>query len=370
MIKVGIIGCGFISDIYLENSKRFNKLYEIVACSDLNLELAKQKADKFSIPHAYTTNDLLADPAIDLVINLTIPSVHAEVAIAALRSGKHVYSEKPIAINREEGEMVLKVAKEKGLLVGNAPDTLLGGGLQTSRKLIDDGWIGKPVSATAFMMNHGHESWHPSPEFYYKKGGGPLFDMGPYYLTALIFLMGPITRVTGSANITFPERMIISEPKYGEKIHVETPTQINGVLDFESGAVGSIITSFDTWHHHLPRIEIHGTEGSLSVPDPNTFGGPVYVRRHDHLDWMEIPLSHGFTDNSRGIGLADMANAILTGSTPRANGELAQHVLDIMQGILDASEIGQHVEIKSRCSQPKPLHIGINEDNFNELIKL
>ncbi|WP_404455214.1 Gfo/Idh/MocA family oxidoreductase [Virgibacillus necropolis] len=367
-LNVGIVGCGNISGIYFKTSKLFD-VYDIVACADVDIDRAKQRAEEFDIPNVYTTEELLADPDIDLVINLTPPAVHTKVALAALEVGKHVYGEKPLAVTREEGQQVLQVAKEKGLLVGNAPDTFLGAGLQTSRKLIDDGWIGKPISATAFMMHHGHESWHPDPGFFYQKGGGPMFDMGPYYLTALVSLLGPAKRVTGSTNIAFPERMITSKEKYGEKIRVETPTQINGVLDFENGAVGSIITSFDTWHHQLPYIEIHGIEGSLSVPDPNTFGGPVYVRRHDHENWSEIPLTNGFSENSRGLGVADMAAAILKEETPRANGDLAFHVLDIMHGFHDASDSNRHYEIMSKCEQPYPLPVGINQHNFNDLIK-
>lgn len=355
-IKAGIVGCGNISEIYLQNVKRFDS-FDIVACADLDVNLAKQRAEEFDIPKACTTEELLADSEIDLVINLTTPAVHANIDLAALESGKHVYSEKPLAVTREEGRQVLATAEAKNLLVGSAPDTFLGGGIQTCRKLIDDGWIGDPVSATAFMMNHGHERWHPNPDFYYQEGGGPMFDMGPYYLTALVTLMGPIERVTGSAKITFPERTITSELKYGEKIQVKIPTQINGILDFKSGAVASIITSFDTWHHNLPNMEIYGTKGSLVVPDPNTFGGPVYIRRHDQNSWSEIPLTHGFTDNSRGLGVADMAYSILKGETPRADGELAFHVLDVMHGFLEASVANKHYKPMSTCEKPRPLSV-------------
>lgn len=353
-IKAGVIGCGNISKIYFENAKRF-EAFDIIACADLDADLTKQRAEAFNIPKSYKTEELLADEAIDLVINLTTPKVHAKIAIAALEAGKHVYGEKPLAVTREEGKKIIETAKARGLLVGSAPDTFLGGGIQTCRKLIDDGWIGEPVSATAFMMHHGHESWHPNPGFFYEEGAGPMFDMGPYYLTALISLMGPIKRVTGSTKITFPERTITTERNYGKKIPVTTSTQINGVLDFENGAIASIITSFDTWHHHLPNIEIYGTKGSLVVPDPNTFGGPVFVRKHDQSNWSEIPFTHGFTDNSRGIGVADMASSILEGRKPRANGELAFHVLDIMHGFQDASDTNKHYEPISTCEQPRPL---------------
>lgn len=357
-VKVGIIGCGNISGIYLENCTQTFEILEVVACADLVHERAEAKAEEFGIK-ACSVDELLLDPKIQIVLNLTIPKAHAEVSLAALEAGKHVYVEKPLAVTREDGQRVLALAKSKGLLVGGAPDTFLGAGLQTCRKLIDDGWIGEPVAATAFMTCPGHESWHPDPEFYYEIGGGPMLDMGPYYLTALISLLGPVRRVTGSARITFPERVITSPPKYGKRIKVETPTHIAGLLDFQNGAIGTIITSFDVWSAKLPWIEVYGSEGTLRVPDPNTFGGPVYIRRHDASEWTEIPFTHGYSDNSRGIGVADMAYALSTGKLHRANGEMAYHVLDIMHGFLDASESGAHYILPSSCSRPEALPLGL-----------
>jgi predicted dehydrogenase len=357
-VKAGIVGCGNISGIYFQNSKHFES-FEIVACADLFVERAKERAEEYGIEKAYSVEELLKDPEIDLVINLTIPKAHAEVCISALEAGKHVYVEKPLAISREDGEEILQKAEEKGLLVGGAPDTFLGAGIQTCRKLIDDGWIGEPVSATAFMMCPGHESWHPDPGFYYQEGGGPLFDMGPYYITALVNLIGPIKRVTGSARITYPERTITSKPKYGEKIQVKTPTHIAGLLDFESGAIATIITSFDISSTTLPNIEIHGSEGSMIVPDPNTFGGPVLVRRQGDKEWKEIPLTHSFSDNSRGVGVADMAYAIRSGRKHRANGDLTYHVLDVMHGLLDASIEGSHYLVENSCDKPAPIPVGL-----------
>jgi predicted dehydrogenase len=242
--------------------------------------------------------------------------------------------------------------------VGCAPDTFLGGGIQTCRKLIDDGQIGEPVAATAFMTCHGHENWHPGPAFYYQRGGGPMLDMGPYYLTALVNLVGPIRRVTGSTRITFAERLITSQPLRGERIVVETATHVAGVMDFANGAVGSIITSFDIWAAHLPRIEIYGAEGSLSVPDPNRFDGTVLLRRAGASDWSEIPLTHS-ADVGRGIGVADMAYALTYGRPARASGELAYHVLDVMCAFEDASQTGRHVDIESTCVQPAALPSGL-----------
>jgi len=362
--KVGIIGCGNISGIYCQNGKTF-EILDIVACADLIPERAKARAQEYGIPVACSVEELLANPEIEIVIDLTTPEAHAEVASAVLDAGKSVHNEKPLTIAREEGQRLLKIACEKGLRVGCAPDTFLGAGIQTCRKLIDDGWIGEPVAATAFMMCHGHESWHPDPEFYYKVGGGPMFDMGPYYLTALVNLMGPVKRVTGSARITFPERLITSEPKYGTKITVDVPTHVAGVLDFASGAVGTIITSFDVWAAQLPRIEIYGTEGSLAVPDPNTFSGPVFVRRAGASEWSEVPLTHGYAENSRGIGVADMAYALRSGREHRANGELAYHVLDIMHAVHDASREGKHVELSSTCQRPAPLPLGLMEGRLD-----
>ncbi|UQZ83593.1 1,5-anhydro-D-fructose reductase [Paenibacillus konkukensis] len=309
-VRVGIVGCGKISGIYFKNCGSF-AAPEVAACADLNVERARASAEEYGIPKAYSVQELLADPDIDLVINLTIPAAHAEVCLQALEAGKHVYVEKPLAVTREEGKRILDTARSKGLLVGSAPDTFLGGGIQTCIKLIRDGWIGTPVAASAFMIGRGHEHWHPDPEFYYAPGGGPMFDMGPYYLTALVAMLGPMQRVTGSAKISYPERTITSQPKFGQTIQVQTPTHVAGVIDFHGGAIGTIITSFDAFGgSQLPRIEIYGSQGTLSVPDPNTFGGPVLLRRADAKEFSEIPLTHGYTDNSRGLGVLDMAYAI------------------------------------------------------------
>lgn len=352
-VKVGIIGCGNISAAYLRNGETF-EILDFIACADIVLERAQERAAEFGVPMACSPEELLADPEIEMVINLTIPAVHGEVGMAALDAGKHVYSEKPLTITREDGRRLLESAQAKGLRVGSAPDTFLGGGLQTCRKVIDDGEIGDPIAATAFMLGHGMEAWHPDPYFFYQPGAGPMFDMGPYYLTALATLIGPVRRVTGSTHITFPERTITSEAKYGQTIPVNTPTHIAGVMDFENGAIGTIITSFDVWASQLPRIEIYGTEGTLSVPDPNTFGGPVLLRRAQEKEWTEVPLAYDYTSNSRGLGAADMAHAIRSGRQHRANGEIAYHVLDLMHAFHEASDQSRHIEMQSTCSRPAP----------------
>jgi predicted dehydrogenase len=364
-VNVGVIGCGNISSIYLEMGQTY-EIMNIAAVADIVPERARAQAEKYHIPRVCTVDEMLQDPSIDMILNITIPIAHASVAQAALDAGKSVYNEKPLTITRAEGQKLLETAAQRKLLVGCAPDTFLGGGLQTCRKLIEDGWIGTPVAATAFMLCHGHESWHPAPEFYYQVGGGPMFDMGPYYLTALVSLMGPVQRVTGSTRITFPERTITSQPLFGKKIQVEVPTHIAGVMEFHNGAIATLVTSFDVWSAEVPRIEIYGTAGTLSVPDPNGFGGPVRVRRAGASDWSEIPLTHGYARNSRSVGLADMAYALRTGRPQRASGELAYHVLDIMHAFHDAARDGKHVTLESTCAQPAPLPLGLRDGLLDE----
>ncbi|MDR1175495.1 MAG: Gfo/Idh/MocA family oxidoreductase [Treponema sp.] len=354
--RIGIVGCGNISGIYLTNlTGMFGKRVKVTALTDLIEERAVKAGEQYKIPYIKKTEDLISGSETDIILNITEPYNHYAVALAALKAGKHVYSEKPLCVKREEAKEVLKLAAEKKLRVGNSPDTFLGAGIQTCRKLIDDGWIGKPVAATAFMVNHGHEYWHPGPEFYYKAGGGPMFDMGPYYLTCLVNLLGPVVRVSGSAKKTFDTRTITSEPLNGTVIDVEIPTHIAGVMDFAGGAVGTIITSFDVYSHTLPWVEIYGSEGTLRVPDPNNFGGPVYVKRYREEEWSQIPLLRRYPENSRGLGITDMAEAIVEGRPHRANGEMAYHVLDVMHGFHDASASGTYYEPESSCSRPEPL---------------
>jgi len=362
-VRVGIVGCGNISGIYFEAGQKF-EILTIVACADLDVERARATGARYGVP-ACPVAELLADPTIDIVIDLTIPGAHYEVGLAVLHAGRSLYNEKPLAIERPDGARLLAEAAARGLRVGCAPDTFLGGGLQTCRALINDGAIGAPVAATAFMLNHGPESWHPDPAFYYRSGGGPLFDMGPYYLTALVALLGPVRRVAGSTRTTFPERMVGSGPKAGDRIRVEIPTHLAGTLDFADGTVATLVTSFDVWAAEVPRIEIYGTEGTLSLPDPNTFGGPVRLRRMGDDAWRDVPLTHGYTRNSRGLGVADMAYALRSGRPHRASGELAYHVLDLMHAIVDSSREGRHVDIASACQRPAALPVGLNEGTLD-----
>jgi predicted dehydrogenase len=359
-IKCGIVGCGNVCDIYFQNGRKFDN-YEIIACADIVKDRAKAKAREYDIPKVLPPDKLITDSDVQLVINLTIPKVHGEIALAALEAGKHVYNEKPLAFDRGQARNLLELAAQKGLRLGCAPDTFLGAGLQTCRKLIDDGWIGGPVAATAFMMHHGHEHWHPDPDFFFQPGGGPMFDMGPYYLTALCGLIGPVRRVSASARISFPHRTVTSEPKRGSTITVNTPTHVSGTLDFHSGAICTMIMSFDVWAHRLPHLEVHGTEGSISAPDPNTFGGPVLLKRGREGEWRELPLTHMNARNSRGLGVADMANAIGSGRPHRASDSLAYHVLDVMHAFQESSEAGRHVDILSVCERPAPLPLGLAE---------
>lgn len=344
-MRIGIVGCGNISGIYFENCAKYAGL-TVVACADLDLDRARRSAETFGIPKATGPEDLLANPDVELVLNLTIPKAHGDVGLAALRAGKHVYNEKPLAATRGQVNEMVALAASGGLRIGGAPDTFLGGAHQTCRKLIDDGAIGEPVAAQAYMLSHGHETWHPSPEFFYQLGGGPMFDMGPYYVTALVNMIGGVKRVTGSVRASFPTRTITTQPKAGQTIQVEIPTHLVGVFDFGNGAIGEIATSFDVWHGRSEHITVYGREGSLAVPDPNGFGGEVLIRAANDPDWRRVPLTHGFRQNSRGVGVLDMATAIRTGRPHRASGELTAHVFEVMQAVIDSSDAGRHIAIE------------------------
>ncbi len=355
-IRIGIIGCGNISDIYLQNLNRNFRTTKVTALADLVVDRARSQAEKYKVPRVLATDELLADSDVDVVLNLTTPQGHYEICKKALLAGKPVYVEKPLAISLEDGRELQRLARQRGLLLGAAPDTFLGAGIQTCVELIDQGVIGRPIGATAFMTGHGHESWHPDPEFYYQAGGGPMFDMGPYYLTALFAMLGPARRLTGSTAISFAERMITSEKKYGQKIKVEVPTHVAGIIDFASGAVGTILTSFDVWAAELPRIEIYGSEGTLSVPDPNTFGGPVRLRLAGGDQFKDIELTRPYAVNSRGLGVADLGRAWQEKKQDhRASGDLALHVLEAMHLFHEASDSGSHQLMQSSFTRPAQL---------------
>jgi predicted dehydrogenase len=362
-LQVGIIGCGNISNAYFTGLLPFD-VVKVVAVADLVAERAQAKAKEHGV-RAATIEELLADKNIGLVINLTVPKVHASVNQAILKAGKHAYVEKPFAFDLVEGKKVLDQAHASGLRVGCAPDTFLGGGLQTARQVLDEGAIGEPIGAVANMAAHGPEAWHPDPEFFYQPGGGPMLDMGPYYLTALVNLLGPIRRATGSARASFAERVVGSGAKKGARIKVEIPTHYAGVFDFASGPVVALNMSFDVWSHQLPIIEIYGTEGTLRVPDPNHFDGIVEVRRSDENEWRSIPLTHS-DQVRRGIGVADMATAIQHKRPHRASGELAYHVLEAMLAVQLASERGAHVVLESTVERPKALPTGLSVGQIDD----
>ena len=362
--KIGIVGCGNISNAYFGTNAKFS-FFDITACADLNVDAARAKAQQWDIPKACSVDELLDDPDIEFVINLTIPAAHGPVMLQCLEAGKSVYTEKPFTVTREEAQKIMALAQQKGLRVGSAPDTFLGGAHQTVRGLIDDGEIGEIIAGTSFMAGHGHESWHPSPAFYYQKGGGPMFDMGPYYLTDMVQLIGPIKRIAGAARTTFKEREITSEPLRGTMMPVEVPTHIAGTLEFENGAVVSMMTSFDVWGHNLPNLEIHGTKGSISVGDPNQFGGTPRIRRAGEKEWSEVELTHGYIENARGIGMADMVLAMREGRDHRCNERLAYHVLDAMHAFHDSSDEGRFIEMQSTCERPAMLPAGLQDGELD-----
>ncbi|MGQ9608128.1 MAG: Gfo/Idh/MocA family protein [bacterium] len=355
-MKIGIIGCGSISHAYFKGAKNTNIL-EIKSCADIRMDAAKNAAETYGCK-AVTVEELLADPEIELVVNLTVPKAHVQVGISALESNKHVYSEKPLGVSTEEAHQLIKLANDKGLRVGCAPDTFLGAGGQTARKAIDEGAIGRPVAGTAFMCGHGHESWHPNPAFYYDIGGGPMLDMGPYYVTALINILGPAKRVAGITSRAFEERIATSQPVAGLHIPVKVTTHLTGAIEFENGAIVTMIMSFDMWGHSLPCIEIYGTEGSMKIPDPNGFGGPVMVAPAKS-GWNEIPLA--YPNNARMIGVIDMVKAIRTNRPHRASGDLAYHALEVMTGFDKSSQTGKHINIETKIERPKPFPIGLAE---------
>ncbi|MFC4427292.1 Gfo/Idh/MocA family protein [Deinococcus navajonensis] len=354
MTGVGVIGAGVISGIYLKNAASLTP-FEVVAVADLSPERARTQAAEYGVRHVLTPEELLAHPEVEVVLNLTVPSAHAAVTRSALEAGKHVYGEKPLALTREDGLALVNLAEARDLRLGSAPDTFLGAGLQTCRQLIDEGAIGQPLAATAFMLSHGVEAWHASPDFFYQPGAGPMFDMGPYYLTALISLLGPVRTVTGQATSGFQERTITTAQRYGERIPVGTPTHVTALLGFESGVAATLITSFDVWHAQVPRIEIYGSEGTLSLPDPNTFGGPVQLRLAQDKAWREVPLARPYALNSRGLGLSDLISSVHENRGPRASGRLALHVLDAMQSTLESAEAGRTLTLTTTAERPEPL---------------
>ncbi|MET8004452.1 Gfo/Idh/MocA family protein [Nonomuraea glycinis] len=357
-VNVGVVGCGAISAQYFPTIDRLPGL-RLVAVADLDPDRAREAVRPYPGVDVLTVAELVTDPRVDVVLNLTIPAAHTEIALQAIAAGKDVYSEKPLAATAEDAERVLRAADAAQVRVGCAPDTVLGTGTQTARKAIDDGLIGTPIAATATMITPGHERWHPNPDFYYLPGGGPLLDMGPYYVTSLVTLLGPVASVIGAASRTRSKRVIGSGPRQGEEIPVTVDTHVTGVLVHASGALSTLVMSFDGTATRASNIEVHGEKGSLVVPDPNHFDGSVLVSGAD--GWQDLPASAGYVEAGRGVGLADFASTP-AGQEPRAGGALAFHVLDVMEALLSSAHTGAAVTITSTCERPPPVYLRPSEE--------
>jgi predicted dehydrogenase len=354
-LNAGVIGCGVISGQYLASFDRLEAV-NLVAVADLDPDRAAAAAEGRNGVRACTVTELLSAADVDLVVNLTVPDAHAEIALQAIAAGKSVYGEKPLAATTAEARAVLQAAAKAEVIVGCAPDTVLGTGVQTARAAIDAGLIGAPIAATATMVVPGHELWHPNPDFYYGPGGGPLLDMGPYYVSALVTLLGPVTSVLGAASRTRPTRVIGSGPRSGEVIPVSTDTHVTGILTHASGVLSTLVMSFDAVATKSASIEIHGEAGSLAVPDPNNFAGEVQVRRLHSDAWETLTVSAGYRDAGRGYGVADLA---LTppGEEPRAGGVLGYHVLDILESVLTSAVDDRRVRVTSTTERPTPVRL-------------
>ncbi len=358
-VRVAMIGVGSISGIYLKNLHTvFKDRLTLVGVCDLVRERAEKARAEYGVPKIYETmHDAFADPEVEVVLNLTRPSEHFEVSKAALLAGKHVYTEKPLGASFEEGTALVELAKSKGLRVGGAPDTFLGAGIQRCRDLIDGGAIGTPLGAAGFMICRGHETWHPDPDFYYQYGGGPMLDMGPYYVTALVNMLGRVRSVQAVTKASFPTRLITSQPLNGTTIHVNVPTLYQGILEFESGAVGSLFTTFDVYYPFQARLEVYGSEGTLFVPDPNCFNGEIKLFKPG-MKAPEVVSCNAFQygENSRGLGLADFAMT-LRGEKPEARADAQQiyHVLEILTSFEKASKCRAPVDLATPYERRPPM---------------
>ena len=388
-VKVAMVGVGAISGIYLQNITTVFRELDLVGVCDLIPERAekgaayvreqREKGAPVRVPKIYKDMyEAMDDPEVEVILNLTRPYEHFEVTKQALLHGKHVYSEKPLGVDMDEASQLIALAEEKNLRLGGAPDTFMGAGIQTARRLIDSGYIGDLVGASCAMVCHGHETWHPDPEFYYKRGGGPMLDMGPYYIPALVQLLGQAKGLMGMTKRSFPQRLITSAPHRGETIHVDVDTWLSGNIEFTSGAIAQVFTTFDVHYTAQARFEIYGTKGSLMVPDPNTFGGPVLLLRPEdaaaeaaapkadpglarrgvpdfYRGWKEVPLLYDYAENSRGLGLADMAKAIRTGRDHRANYQQQRHVLELMTGFSKSCESGAYIPMQTKYTPTAPM---------------
>jgi predicted dehydrogenase len=356
-LGIGVIGCGTIASAYLKNLTTAPGT-RVVALADLDGARAQALAATFGVPNALSPEALLGRDDIDLVVDLTVPAAHYEVNRRALEAGKGVYAEKPLAATAAEARALVELAARVGLPLGGAPDTFLGAGLQTARAALDAGAIGRPFAAVAHMVSSGPERWHHAPDFFYQPGAGPLLDMGPYYVTAMVSLFGPVASVLADGSRAWNERTIGSGPRAGAQIPVTVDTHITLLLRFASGVQATLLTTFDVHASELPRIEVFGERGTLSLPDPNTFGGRVRLRTAGEEAWGDVPLVPGFTSNARGIGALDLAAAHRAGRAPRASGALAAHVLDVLEGGLTAVRTGARVAIDGRPERPAALTEG------------
>lgn len=358
-LRAGLIGCGAISGIYLKNASTYRHV-QLELCADVDAGRAQRAAEEHGLT-ACTVEEVLASD-VDIIINLTPPAYHAELNRKILEAGKHAYCEKPLATAFEEGRALVELARERGLLLGCAPDTVLGAGISTARRILDDGWIGEPVGGTVFLLSHGPESWHPNPGFYYQPGGGPHFDMGPYYLTALVQLLGPVKCLTAMGKAMDAVRLATSAEHWGKELPVEVETTMAGVLEFHCGALVTACFSFDVWKHQHKPIEIYGRKGSLRAPDPNSFGGPVEIFRADtgkQSPWQEQALINPYVGNSRFLGVADLAAAVRDGRAARCNGDVALHVLEILCGLGESSRTGAVKELTTCPERPAAMPDGV-----------
>ncbi|WFE76845.1 Gfo/Idh/MocA family protein [Roseinatronobacter sp. S2] len=359
-LGIGVLGCGNISAAYMRLAPLFRGI-EMRACADLNADAAKARAEEFGL-RAETVDGLLGADDIDIIVNLTVPAAHFDVSMQILDAGKHVYSEKPFVLSLEEGQKLAAKAAEKDLRVGSAPDTFMGGAHQLARHLVDSGRVGKVSSGTCFVQSPGMEMWHPNPDFFFKPGGGPILDLGPYYISNLVQLLGPVKRVTAMSMSAQAERTITSQPRHGEKITVETPTTIHAILQFQSGAQVTYCASWDVWQHCHAPMELYGADGTLHVPDPNFFGGEVRMTSKAAFTSAGVAWDHPFgrandgtNANYRAAGLADMALAITDGRAHRCSLEFSLHVVDVMTAILNAATAGQVLDITTTCDRPEAL---------------
>jgi predicted dehydrogenase len=351
---VGVVGCGVISRAYVENAKAFDS-FELVACADLDESQARALGEAHDLRIA-SVDELIEDPSIDLILNLTPPAAHAEVIRACLAAGKHVYTEKPLATETADAAELVAEAARLGLRIGCAPDTFLGSAYQAGRALLDAGAIGEPLSVSAAMLVGGQEVWHPNPDIFFADGAGPLLDMGPYYLTAIVSLLGPVARVAGFASTRTRERTIEIGSRAGERFTVATPSHVTTAMQLESGVTANLVASFETKGQYVCDLEIHGTEGVLSFPDPNSFDGPVRMRQ-GREGWQEVPFTARGDRDARGIGLHELVEAIAADRPERASGRLALHVVDVARCILASAAENRIVEIDSRASQPKAMPV-------------